>query len=499
MSTGNSDLNSLYATSDKVMLVVIGFLFAFSLALAGWHDTWGLAFLVGLPAALVPTLLIFLAPGTLLTRLSVAVAFMVFSALEIHQAHGMIEMHFGIFVLLAFLLYYRDWLVIVVAAAVIAVHHALFNYLQAEGYPIYLFNHGTSWLMVLTHAAYVVFESALLVYMAVQGATEALRNEELREISGNFAINNNRINLTYRKANATSDFAKDFNGFMNAVNQAMSSSQQAANRLITATKQLYELSINTKQGTELQRHNSMHIASAITEMAATIQSVAKSSTDAAAAAQQADELVGTGSLVVKQTISALDQLANSVDQASNVIQKLEEHTGKIGVVLEVIKGIADQTNLLALNAAIEAARAGEQGRGFAVVADEVRTLASRTQKSTEDIQDMIQDLQAQAKNAVNVMKHGRDQAHLGVEQASRTNSAFDSIAQSVVVINDMNSLIATAGTEQSQVIDEIQSNVNRIAMIAGETSQGVAEIDSLCRELVGMSEQLKSLVEKFTV
>lgn len=494
-----TELQAFYAHGDKVMLAVIGFLYLFSLALADWYDTWGIALLIGSLAAIVPTLSIFSAPGALFTRLSVSLSFMVFSALEIHQTHGMIEMHFGIFVLLAFLLYYRDWLVILVAAGVIAIHHVLFNYLQAEGYPVYLFNHGTSWLMVFTHAAYVVFQSALLIYMAMQGAAEALRNEELLEISKNFAIENSQINLTYRKADPKSDFAKDFNGFMNAVNQAMSSSQHAAARLIGATKQLYELSFNTKQGTELQRSNSMHIASAITEMAATIQNVGKSSTDAANAAQQADELVGTGSLVVKQTIAALDQLASSVDQASDVIQKLEQHTGKIGVVLDVIKGIADQTNLLALNAAIEAARAGEQGRGFAVVADEVRTLASRTQKSTEDIQEMIQDLQTQAKNAVNVMKNGRDQAHQGVEQASRTSAAFDSIADSVVVINDMNALIATAGTKQSQVIDEIQHNVNKITMIAGETSQGVGEIDSLCRELVGLSDQLKALVDKFTV
>ncbi|WP_446811800.1 methyl-accepting chemotaxis protein [Methylomonas sp. 2BW1-5-20] len=499
MNSKQTELHALYVHSDKVMLMVIGFLYLFSLALADWHDTWGIALLIGSPAAILPALLIFSAPGSVPTRLSVSASFMVFSALEIQQAKGMIEMHFGIFVLLAFLLYYRDWLVIVVAAGIIAVHHILFNYWQSMGYPIYVFEHEPSWLMVFTHAAYVVFQSALLVYMAIQGATEAKRNEELLEISKNFAIVDGKINLAYRKANANSDFAKDFNGFMHAVDQAIGSCQDAATRLISASHQLHTLSHSAREEAELQRGKSTRIADSINQMATTIQSVAKSATDAASAASQADQLVNTGEKVVTQTISSLDGLATSVDQASSVIQQLEQHTAKIGTVLEVIRSIADQTNLLALNAAIEAARAGEQGRGFAVVADEVRTLASRTQKSTEDIQDMIQDLQTQAKNAVNVMKNGREQVHAGVEQASHTNAAFNSIAQSVAVINDMNASIASAGEQQRRVVDEIQTNIKQITSIASDTTHDVGVIDTLCQELVGLSDQLKALVDKFTV
>lgn len=134
-----------------------------------------------------------------------------------------------------------------------------------------------------------------------------------------------------------------------------------------------------------------------------------------------------------------------------------------------------------------------------MVSDEVRTLASRTQKSTEDIQRMIEELQAEAKNAVNVMKDGREQAHLGVDQASRTSEAFNSIARSVAVINDMNSQIANAGEQQNQVIDEIQNNIGLITSIANETTQGVGSMDQLCHELVQLSEQLQRLVEKFSV
>lgn len=499
MDHKEKSLNEFYTHCDKVMLLVLMALFVFSLGLAGWHNTWVIAFLIGLPTALVPILLIITAPGAKITRISIAIAFMVFSGLEIHQAHGMIELHFGIFVLLAFLLYYRDWSVIVIAAGVIAVHHLLFNYLQAWGYPCYVFDHGPSLAMVFTHAAYVVFESGLLVYMAIQGEQEATRNIELHKISENLVIRDGRINLTHRHDSMDSDFVRDFNEFMDAVSKAISSSQHAAAHISDAARQLLSLSADTKHGTELQLASQDNIAGAINQIASALQDVAHNSNDAAGAARQADELVENGSKVIHDSIAALNELAKSVEQASEVIQTLEIHTGKIGMVLDVIKGIADQTNLLALNAAIEAARAGEQGRGFAVVADEVRTLASRTQQSTQDIQHMIEHLQASAKNAVLVMKNGSQRAEYGMSQASRTSEAFDSIARSVAVISDMNTQIAHAGLQQSQVVDGIRNNINQVASIASVTTKGASSMDALCQEMASSAEQLKGLVDKFTV
>ncbi len=493
-----AEMKDLYKQGDKVMMAVILFLFAFSLALADWHDTWGEVFTIGLAAAIIPVAMIYLSPGSLLTRLTVAASFMVFSALEIHQAHGLVELHFGIFVLLAFLLYYRDWAVIVAAAGIIAVHHILFNYLQGAGYSVYVFSNGPSWTMVFTHAAYVVFESILLVYMSIQIAKEAVINVELQDISRHFTRVNGVIDLRYRKENPKSAFAMDFNEFMSSVNEAISNSQQSASQLLNTTDNLQELSINAKNRIQKQESNTSFVVSAIDEMASTIQAVAQNSFDAASSAQKADKLVENGTGVVNQTIQVLDALATSVDQSTTVIRKLEAHTEQIGSVLEVIKGIADQTNLLALNAAIEAARAGEQGRGFAVVADEVRTLASRTQKSTEEINLMIEGLQKETKNAVNTMATGNKQAHEAVEQANRTSEAFNAIAESVVVINQMNSQIATAGEQQKSVIDEVQRNINTIAEISVETSGDAESIATFCQELGQSSTQLNQLVDKFS-
>jgi methyl-accepting chemotaxis protein len=335
--------------------------------------------------------------------------------------------------------------------------------------------------------------------MAFQGAKEAKRNIELHKISENLIIRDGRINLTHRHDMMDSDFAHDFNEFMDAVSQAISSSQHATAQISNATRQLLSLSADTKHGTELQLASQDKIAGAINLIAAALQEVANNSNDAAGAARQADELVESGSKVIHDSIAALNELARSVEQASEVIQTLEIHTGKIGMVLDVIKGIADQTNLLALNAAIEAARAGEQGRGFAVVADEVRTLASRTQQSTQDIHSMIEHLQDSAKNAVQVMKNGSQRAEHGMFQASRTSEAFDSIASSVAVISDMNTQIAHAGQQQSQVVDEIKNNINQVASIASITTRGASSMDALCQEMASSAEQLKGLVDKFTV
>lgn len=170
------ELNKLHAHADQVLVWVLWVLLGYSCALAPWHGTWGQAFLIGLPTAAVPTLLARLYPGSLASRCAVATGFMVLSALEIHQGHGMIELHFGIFALLAFLLYYRDWVPIVVAAGVIAVHHLSFNYMQAAGWPVYVFDHGTGLGFVLTHAAYVVFEAGLLCLMAVNSRREFLES-----------------------------------------------------------------------------------------------------------------------------------------------------------------------------------------------------------------------------------------------------------------------------------------------------------------------------------
>jgi methyl-accepting chemotaxis protein len=500
MSTDNRySLDSHYRRSDRLMVGVNWLLLVIAVGLAGWYDTWTQAFLIGLPAALVPTAMLFLMPGTRISRATNGAAFMIFAALHIDQAHGMIEMHFGIFVLLAFLLYYRDWLPIVVAAGVIAVHHLSFNYLQAAGMDVWVFDSRTGLDLVLIHAGYVVFETALLVYMALQGHKEAVQAAELHEIAPHLAVVDGRVDLSFRAPDAKSPFALGFNEFMSTIHGAVSKAQNASNQLSAASEQLAELTVTAREGSALQQRETDQVAAAMQEMTHTVQSVADSASKAANDARDADDAASNGSQVVSRSISVINRLATEVEEARVVIQKLEDESNNIGSVLDVIKGIAEQTNLLALNAAIEAARAGEQGRGFAVVADEVRTLASRTQQSTAEIQGMIERLQSGAKQAVAAMEDGTTQARDGVSQVEAAGEALSTITKTISVILDMNTHIAQAAVEQSTVSEEINRNIANISTVAHDTAQGVSATTLASEELHELAIELAGQVGKFKV
>lgn len=238
-------------------------------------------------------------------------------------------------------------------------------------------------------------------------------------------------------------------------------------------------------------------AAAIKQMAVTVQAVAGHTLEAANLAQSADQEAVSGSGEVNKTIASIEALAREVESASQVIHKLSEDSAKIGSVVEVIQNIAAQTNLLALNAAIEAARAGEHGRGFAVVADEVRALASRTQDSTRDIQALIQQMQSSADSAVVVMEQGRGKANESVNQAKRAGESLSKINQSVASINGMNTQIATAAEEQTMVAEEISRNISRITEASQKAAAGANQTGSASRDLVAIANRLQERVEQF--
>ncbi|CAK0764039.1 methyl-accepting chemotaxis protein [Gammaproteobacteria bacterium] len=246
----------------------------------------------------------------------------------------------------------------------------------------------------------------------------------------------------------------------------------------------------TRQQGELEQ-----LATAINEMSSTVQEVAHNTASAADATQQANQQANQGHQVVEETIAAIGTLVQEVKGAATVIHQLEQESANIGTVLDVIRGIADQTNLLALNAAIEAARAGEQGRGFAVVADEVRTLASRTQHSTREIQELIQRLQNGASQAVAAMEQGSRTAEAGMEQAANAGTALEEIRRAVAILNDLNIQIATATEEQSAVAEEINRNVSNISTFAHDTAH---QTESSSNEMYNFSESLRRLTSKYT-
>ncbi|TBU97279.1 methyl-accepting chemotaxis protein [Stutzerimonas kirkiae] len=246
-----------------------------------------------------------------------------------------------------------------------------------------------------------------------------------------------------------------------------------------------------------QRSETDMVASAMNEMSATVQEVARNASQTATASADADVESRSGVNVATQALEGIEALIHEIEKAAGVIQQVESDSANIGMILGVIKEIAEQTNLLALNAAIEAARAGEQGRGFAVVADEVRTLASRTQKSTEEIQAMIEQLQSGSRNAVQAMDSAQQRAQSGSECVGKAAQSLSVIATEVATINDMNTQIATAAEEQSAVAEEINRNINTISHIADSTSSGATQTSQISEELVQLAAELNRLVGQF--
>lgn len=273
----------------------------------------------------------------------------------------------------------------------------------------------------------------------------------------------------------------------------------ASIELATASEELAVVTEQSSLGVVQQQSETDSVATAMNEMTTTVNDVAQNAARAADAANRADSQANISRDEVEKTIIAISALADRVNESSEKLGDVVLETANIVKILDVIRGIADQTNLLALNAAIEAARAGEQGRGFAVVADEVRTLAQRTQLSTQEIQNIIEQLQAGTQSTVLVMQQGKDQAALSVEQANKTGNALAVITQAVRVINDMNIQIASASEQQTSVADEINQNVLNVKRIAEENAVSANQTKGSTIEIAQLSEQLKLMVNQFKV
>lgn len=271
----------------------------------------------------------------------------------------------------------------------------------------------------------------------------------------------------------------------------------SVSQLATAADELSAVTEQTRAGVNSQRVETEQVASAIHEMAATVQEVARNAEQASAAAQQADQQARQGDQVVQDAVNQIDRLAIEVDRSAEAMELLRKESEKIGSVLDVIKSVAEQTNLLALNAAIEAARAGEAGRGFAVVADEVRGLAQRTQSSTAEIEGLIAGLQRGAQEAVTRMDDSRRLTGSSVELTRRAGEALGVIARTVADIQGMNLQIASAAEEQSSVAEEINRSVVQVREIADQSAAASEQTASSSTELARLGNELQLQVGRF--
>ncbi|GLQ33494.1 methyl-accepting chemotaxis protein [Litoribrevibacter albus] len=358
---------------------------------------------------------------------------------------------------------------------------------------------GVAFVQMLMIAAIVVILAVAIVIMVTRSitnplATTAAAFKDIAEGEGD---------LTKRLSLAGKDEITElriyFNSFVTKIHELVADVKQGVIELTQATGNLGENSTRSIECVSRQKSDTELVATAAQEMHQVSVSMAENASDAAERAQAANDRTKAGQGVLNASITDIEQLTDQIGSAVQVIDNLANSTDEIGSVVEVIRGIAEQTNLLALNAAIEAARAGEQGRGFAVVADEVRTLAGRTQQSTEEINEMISRLQVGAKDAVSAIESSQKYTSSTSEKAMEAGNALEEIAQMVDAIFAVNTQIASAIEEQSSVAQEIEGSITNIAETAASAEEIVHETDEAAHSMQDLSERLNSQVGNFKV
>jgi methyl-accepting chemotaxis protein len=452
--------------ADRLMVVILWVMFVVALALSNMHGTLGWALAVGIPAAAIPTLMMLAAGGARFTRMTTAIALIVMCALHIHQGGGRDELHFGLFVALAFLLCYRDWSVIVVAAGVTALHHLSFNYLQELGYGVRcLVQPGIG--IVLVHAGYVVAETIVLSYLAVVLRREAVQSAELHVSVAALQAGNGAIDLRAQLP-AQSESGRALQDVVGLLERALTSVRRSVDNTSAASHQIAQGSAELSQRTGRQAESIRATVASMAELTGTVRQNAEH-------ARQADALAGAASMVAArggQVVTQVVERMNAIDAGSR----------RIADIIGVIDSIAFQTNILALNAAVEAARAGEQGRGFAVVAGEVRNLAQRSAGAAREIKALIEDSSAQVSAGSTLAR-----------QAGRT---MEEVVDSVHKVSGIIGEISSASREQAQ---EIAAISEAIGAMDEETRNSAAMVREAAQAAGALKQEAEHLAEVVAV
>lgn len=353
-------------------------------------------------------------------------------------------------------------------------------------------------MILLVIALVLVFLAIVYLYGGFYVSTRSSL-KALGQVMGRMADGDMTVTFRVQSQDELGELGQAVNDAVGKIHQLIREVGDTVSKVEHQAVQVEQVSDQSNQAVAGQRGQIEQVATAMNEMSATAQEVARSAAAAVGSAQSVNEETVSGRALVEAQVGSIERLAAEIDQSVTVIDQLASDSASISRVLEVIKGIAEQTNLLALNAAIEAARAGEQGRGFAVVADEVRTLAKRTQQSTEEIEQMIARLQQGVAAAVKAMNSSHQKADGTVSESSKVQLALENILAAVGMIVDQNQQIAAAAEQQTAVAHDIDQNIVEINQAGERTAEGASQTARASRELSSLVGQLKQLIATFKV
>ncbi|MCU7874817.1 MAG: methyl-accepting chemotaxis protein [Candidatus Thiodiazotropha sp. (ex Lucinoma borealis)] len=351
-------------------------------------------------------------------------------------------------------------------------------------------------LIIIVVSVIFVFITSFNTYLVINRPISLMR-ERIKDIAEGEGDLTKRLNED--ASNELGELSHWFNVFMDKLQSLVGNVKDSTGKMTNAASQMLEMTQQSSSGVLHQKTKTEEIVHAMQNLSVTVDGVAESAAEADQATESAEKESVKGSEDLRKTISSITSLAEEIDTAASIINGFQKDSEDIGGVLDVIKGIAEQTNLLALNAAIEAARAGEQGRGFAVVADEVRTLATRTQESTQEIQAIITRLQSGAEQAVNAMNTGRTRGHETAEQAKQAGVSLESITQAVDEISAINSKITDATGDQRKVASDVNEGINTISQVSEQTAARAEQTSQQGKVVSQLAHELHDSVKQFKV
>lgn len=487
--------------NDRLMLyLVLAHVPVVGLLVPWGYGTHSFAISASVLVALLGGLGFLLLKGTRGFSVVAATCLMLFSAIMIQAQMGRIEMHFHIFGALAFTIVYRDWLPVVTGAVVIAAHHFLLTALQLGevnigGLPIMVFSHDCSWSIAFLHAAFVVFEATVLVLLAWRLGLERAVTHQMKDVVDEVGETGN---LSVRLETGHSDASVEaFNRLMSQFEGVVGQVKALVERLQMASETLARSSAQTNQAMEAQREQMEQAASATEQMSQSVHEVAQNAQSTSETAQNAATEAVSGKEQVEAATRITEATNESMEQASAAVNALHERVADINTAVGSINDISDQTNLLALNAAIEAARAGEHGRGFAVVADEVRNLSRKTQEFTNQIQDVIQRLDEESNRALAAIDMGSTRSGETTTAVHSVGEAISGIEELIRRLNEMNAQIASAAEEQASTSSEINQNMQKVAEGNARASDEASNAEEMGREMERVAGELVESTRRF--